>query len=59
MVEKLLQFVVAVLGTIAALMIVTIGICVFLMLFSMVVDCVTGFDLIREVIRPFFEHLRG
>jgi len=59
MVEKLLQFVVAVFGTVAALMIISIGVCIFILVFSMTLDCVTGFDLIREVIRPFFEHLRG
>jgi len=33
---------------------IVIALCLFIMIFSLAVDAVTGFNLIEQVIRPFF-----
>lgn len=35
-----------------------IAICTVIMITSITLECVTGYDLIRETIRPFFQSLR-
>jgi len=56
--EKLKETLILVFGGTFALMIILTIAGAFLLAFSMMVNCFTGFDLVREVIRPFFQSLR-
>lgn len=56
--EKFFNTLVVIVASTFAIMVVLTIIGAFLLAFSMMVNSITGFDLIREVIRPFFQSLR-
>jgi hypothetical protein len=46
-------------ATVLGILVSVVVLLVFLMLLSMFGEILTGFDLIREVIRPYFQSMRG